>query len=565
MNISDASSIPHSLSGAVEAFLRRVEDEDIVARIWDRDYTVWSPDPSEISNRLGWLDSPSVMPEKFAEIEGLLESVRRDNYVHALLLGMGGSSLAPEVFRRIFGVASGFLDLAVLDSTDPSAVLAHAQRLDPARALFIPATKSGGTVETISFLKYFYNRTAETCGDHAGDHFVAITDPGSGLADLAEELKFRHIFLNDPEIGGRYSALSFFGLVPARLGGIDVVRLVDGAESVARECRFSADNPAVFLGAVMGAAAIAGRDKLTLVASDELAPLGAWVEQLIAESTGKEGKGILPVDGEALLSPDEYGDDRIFAYLRLAGDNTYDGAVDALAEAGHPVVRLELADKYDLGAQFLIWELATAVAGFATGINPFDQPNVEAAKVLARSMTDAYLLDRTLPQSQPALSTRGLAVYGDIAGSSLAEILDDHLSRASDDGGGRGYVALQAYVPPGPDTDEALAVLRLAITRRSRLATTLGYGPRFLHSTGQLHKGDAGLGLFIQFTCDDAEDADIPDVVGSSASSMSFGVLKAAQALGDRQALIDAGRHVIRIHLGSNVPQGLRRVTAALG
>ena len=565
MNVSSASSIEPPLSDAVETFLRRVEDEDIVARIWDRDYTVWSSTPLEISNRLGWLDSPAVMPAKFAEIEGLLESVRCDSYAHALLLGMGGSSLAPEVLRRIFGVASGFLDLAVLDSTDPSAVLAHAERLDPEKTLFIPATKSGGTVETISFLKYFYNRTLEICGDRTGDHFVAITDPGSGLADLAEELKFRHIFLNDPEIGGRYSALSFFGLVPARLGGIDVVRLLDGARSVERECRFSSDNPAVFLGAVMGTAAIAGRDKLTLVTSDELAPLGAWIEQLIAESTGKQGKGILPVDGEALLSPDEYGDDRLFIYLRLADDNTCDDTVDAIVEARHPVVRVQLEDTYDLGAQFLIWELATAVAGFATGINPFDQPNVEAAKVLARSMTDAYLVDGTLPQPQPAFSTQCLAVYGDVAGASLAEILDDYLCRASDDDDGRSYVALQAYLPPRPDTDKALAILRLAIARRSRLATTLGYGPRFLHSTGQLHKGDAGLGLFLQFTCDDARDAAIPDAIGSSTSAMSFGVLKTAQALGDRQALVDGGRHVIRIHLGSDVAQGLRQLTEAVG
>jgi len=541
----------------VEAVLDRLQQGHIIQRIWDRDHTVWKPDPTEITNRLGWLDSPRNMSDRLGEIRSVVDAVRRDGYTHALLLGMGGSSLAPEVFRLIFGVQEGYLDLGVLDSTDPGAVLAHDRRLDPVRTLFIPATKSGGTVETFSFLKYFYNRTLEAAGaDQAGAHFAAITDPGGGLAELAEEREFRHTFLNDPDIGGRYSVLSLFGLVPAGLIGMDLEKLLQRARDMAE----NADEGAL-LGAVLGAGVLAGRDKVTLIASPPIAPFGAWVEQLIAESTGKEGKGILPVDQEPLADPDSYGDDRIFAYLRLAGDDTYDRAVQALADAGHPVVRLDLDDLYDLGGEFFRWELATSIAGHCLQINPFDQPNVEAAKVLAREMMAAYEKEGRLPSLEPTLQEGSLAVYSDAPAGSLREALDLFLARGEKN---CSYIALQAYVKPDPETGAALQALRQSLLTRTRLATTLGYGPRFLHSTGQLHKGDASKGLFIQFTADPSEDADIPDQPGAPESSISFAVLEAAQTLGDRQALLDAGRRVLRIHLGTDAKAGLDQVRRAV-
>jgi transaldolase/glucose-6-phosphate isomerase len=379
------------------AMAQMVEDE-IIHRIWAHDHTVWKPDPTEIANRLGWLHTAEAMSENVPCLEALAEDVRAAGYSHALLLGMGGSSLAPEVMRRAFGVRDGYLDLTVLDSTDPAAVLNYAERLDLSRTLFIVATKSGGTVETLSFFKFFYSRVAHTLGaEEAGAHLIAITDPGSKLADLAREYDFRATFLNDPNIGGRYSALSYFGLVPAALIGLDLELLLDRALTAACNCDgcncpVDGDNSGGRLGAIMGALAKAGRDKVTFITSPQIASFGDWVEQLIAESTGKEGRGILPVVGEPLGSPQVYDNDRLFVYLRLDGsaglttgeNETYDAAVDALEAAGHPLVRLRLRDLYDLGGQFFLWEMATAVAGHRLGINPFDQPNVEAAKVLAR-------------------------------------------------------------------------------------------------------------------------------------------------------------------------------------
>jgi len=523
---------------AVDAALDHLVQKRIVARIWEHDHTVWKPESTEITNRLGWLHTIEVMMDYVPRLQSLVEELRAEGYTHALLLGMGGSSLAPEVFRKTFGVADGHLDLAVLDSTDPGAVLAHAERLDPARTLFIVSTKSGSTVETLSFFKFFYNWTADALGsDQAGKHFIAITDPGSRLTDIARRYRFRNTFLNDPNIGGRYSALSYFGLVPAALVGADVPRLLDRALTMAcatEPCVAARNNPGAWLGAILGALAEAGRDKVTLVTSPPIAGFGDWVEQLIAESTGKEGKGILPVVGEPLGPPEVYGDDRLFVYLRLEGDTTHDAAVQTLEEAGYPVVRLRLHDRYDLGEQFFLWEMATAVAGHRLGINPFDQPNVESAKVRAREMVAAYQETGALPADEPA----------PLAGEALRAFLAQ--AQAGD------YIALQAYVAPTAETDAALQSLRVWLRDRYRLATTVGYGPRFLHSTGQLHKGDAGNGLFIQFTADAPRDAPIPDEAGSSESSITFGVLKMAQALGDKQALLDAGRRVIRFHLAAD-------------
>jgi transaldolase/glucose-6-phosphate isomerase len=544
---------------AVDAALTEMVADRIVPRIWAHDYTVWQPQPTEITNRVGWLHIAEKMLEQRYRLSDLVESVRTDGYSNVLLLGMGGSSLAPEVFSKVFGgQAKGMPRLAVLDSTDPGAVLAHAERLAPARTLFIVATKSGGTEETLSFFKFFYNWTAQALSDEAavpkgkvGRHFVAITDPGSKLQALAGDLAFRATFLNDPNIGGRYSALSYFGLVPAALVGVDVETLLEQSLSMSCNCEpcncpVGGDNNGAWLGAVLGELAKAGRDKATFITSPQLASFGDWVEQLIAESTGKNGTGILPVVGEPVGMPDVYGDDRLFVYLRLDGDETHDEAVQALQDAGQPVVRLHLRDLYDLGEQFFLWEMATAVAGYRLGINPFDQPNVEAAKLLARKAVAAYRETGEMPEDEPTPLT--------------AEALTAFLAQAQPGD----YVALQAFVQPTSETDAALLALRTRIRDTRRLATTVGYGPRFLHSTGQLHKGDRGNGLFIQFTFDPRRDVAIPDEAGQPQSSMSFGLLKMAQVLGDKQALSDNERRVIRFHLGSDVVGSLRKLAKML-
>ncbi len=553
--------------GAVDAALEEIVADRIVPRIWAHDHTVWKPEPAEITNRLGWLSIPEKMLQQRYRLTDLVEGVRADGYSDVLLMGMGGSSLAPELFSRVFGQqGTGTPRLAVLDSTDPGAVLAHAERLDPETTLFIVSTKSGGTVETLSFFKYFYNHTAQTLGtgegvqsEAVGRHFVAITDPGSRLQPLAERHHFRAIFLNDPNIGGRYSALSFFGLVPAALVGVDVEALLRRSLTMACNCEpcnhpINGDNNGAWLGAVLGELAKAGRDKATFIISPQLASFGDWLEQLIAESTGKEGTGIVPVVGEPVGAPDVYGSDRLFIHLRLDGDDTYDEEVQALQDAGQPVIRLHLRDLCDLGGQFFLWEMATAVAGYRLGINPFEQPNVEAAKVLARSAVTAYRESGELPRDEPTPLT----------GEALSTFLDQASPGDPTTGSGRSYVALQAYVQPTPEADEALLALRTRIRDTRKLAATVGYGPRFLHSTGQLHKGDRGNGLFIQFTSDALRDVAIPDEAGKPGSSMTFGLLKLAQALGDKQALLDNKRRVIRFHLGTDVAGGLRKLADVL-
>jgi transaldolase/glucose-6-phosphate isomerase len=537
---------------SVDSALAELEAQNVIPRIWAHDHTVWKPDPAEITNRLGWLNIAEKMIDNTDCLTALAERAHADGYTDVLLLGMGGSSLAPEVFRKTFGVRRGYFDLEVLDSTDPGAVLAHAERLDPARTLFVVATKSGGTAETLSFFKFFYNWVADALGQEAtGAHFVAITDPGSQLQTIAQEYDFRTTFLNDPNIGGRYSALSYVGLVPAALVGMDLEKLLDRALTMACNCEIcgcgaGGNNGGALLGVTMSELAAAGRDKLTLIASPALSSFGYWVEQLIAESTGKEGKGILPVVGEPVGTPAVYGNDRLFVYLRLDNDDTHDADVQALEEAGHPIVRLRLRDLYDLGQQFFLWEMATAVASHRLGINPFNQPNVEAAKVLARRMIAAYTDRGELPTSESAPPT--------------AEALRAFLEQAQ----AGDYIALQAYVQPTPETSDVLVALRTRLRDRHRLATTVDYGPGFLHSTGQLHKGDGGNGLFIQFTSDAPQDAPIPDQAGSADSSITFGVLLAAQALGDQQALLDVNRRVIRFHLGQDVVKGLKRLVEGL-
>jgi len=578
---------PGSYQTAIEKTLAALQGEHVTERIWAKDYTVWKPSPAEISNRLGWLDSPWNMGDRIAEIHAVVETVRQDGYRHALLLGMGGSSLAPETFRKVFGVKAGYLELTILDSTDPATVLSLARSLDLSRTLFIVSTKSGGTVETFSFMKYFYNQVLATLGpEEAGRHFIAITDPGSGIADWAERLDFRHTFLNDPNIGGRFSALSCFGLVPGALMGMDVGRLLASARTEGEsEKAPSSDKSAVFsaghkeggekisppggsqkdcdaqlvdtiisstlLGAALGALAKAGRDKATFFISPQIESFGDWLEQLIAESTGKDGQGILPIVGEPPGSPEVYGDDRVFINVSIGEDNRYHDLLVALRQAGHPVIELSMEEPYALGGEIFRWEMATAIAGQRLDVNPFDQPDVEAAKVLARQMAAAYRDKGKLPEETPAWSSEAMDIFGD------ATSLSDYLAQAK----AGDYLALQAYVAPTRELDRALADLRRRIRDRYRLATTVGYGPRYLHSTGQLHKGDGGAGLFIQITAADPEDAPIPDEPGQSSSSVTFGALKAAQAMGDRQALINSGRRVIRLHFRKNPSAGLGKMT----
>ncbi|MFQ5605453.1 MAG: glucose-6-phosphate isomerase [bacterium] len=563
----------HELQPKVLQTLQKMQEENVIARIWSLDHTIWKSEPAEITNRLGWLRSPQWMTEKIAGVVSFVESLRQDGFTHALLLGMGGSSLAPEVFKTTFGVKSGYLDLAVLDSTDPQAVLAHTKNLDLQKTLFIVSTKSGGTVETLSFFKYCFNLVVKALGwERVGEHFIAITDPGSSLVELAHEYRFRETFLNDPNIGGRYSVLSYFGLLPAGLLGLDLNRLLERTYRMAENCRaendlLHGDNTAVWLGAIMGALANAGRDKLTLVASPALAHFGVWAEQLVAESTGKDGTGILPVNGEDLAAPEFYGLDRLFVYLKLAGDDCLDEKIDKIKRADQPVVQLLLQDVYDLGGEFFRWELATAVAGHILRVNPFDQPNVESAKVQARKMVETYQEQGELPQPSPTFEDGGISVFTDLSVSNLKQAMSQFLANASTaDGAGKkgDYLALQAYVHPTEEARAALHKIRLRLRDKYKLPTTVGFGPRFLHSTGQLHKGDAGNGLFIQITADSLEDVDIPDKAGAEASSISFGVLKLAQALGDRRALLDAGRKVIRFHLGTDVLAGLKRLEQVL-
>lgn len=551
----------------VQSALDEITEQDILARIWNHDHTVWKKDPTEITNRLGWLHSPELMKANVGRMDELRTSLKAEGFEHAVLLGMGGSSLAPELFMKTFGVKKENLSLSVLDSTDPASILDLRNSIDLERTVFIVATKSGGTVETLSFFKYFYNQVKAVVGESkAGGNFIAITDPGSKLEDLARDFAFRETFLNDPNIGGRYSALSFFGLVPAALIGVDVKELLERAHraSVACDsCVKSIDNPGVWLGAILGELAKAGRDKVTLITSPKLSSFGDWVEQLIAESTGKEGKGILPVVGEPIGSPETYLDDRLFIYLRLDGDVTHDRPVENLEKSGQPVVHLQVHDLYDLGGQFFIWELAIAIASQRLEINPFDQPNVESAKIIAREKVDEYERNGELPSDKINVSGDGIDIYlangrNDTPpaftdpGEAIREFLSEH--------NGRGYVTVQAYIQSTPDFHNALLGLRKKILERTKLATTLGYGPRFLHSTGQLHKGDSGKGLFIQITADDSEDVPIPVNAGETPSLISFGVLKTAQAQGDREALLNVGRKVIRIHLGPDVLAGLDKI-----
>jgi glucose-6-phosphate isomerase len=549
-------------SNLLDTWIKKLKDENIIERIWKKDYTVWSSDPTEISNRLGWLDSPFVTRKSLNEIYEFVEDVKLAGFTNALLMGMGGSSLAPEVFRLTFGVKDGYLDLSVLDSTNPQVVLNYAKKFNPEKTLYIVSTKSGGTVETFSFMKFFYNYALHVLGsEEVGKHFIAITDPGSGLQKAAEELNFRKIFLNDPNIGGRFSALSLFGIVPAALAGVDVDKILASAEDGIVHSKKSGkdiyENTSALIGLLMGIYAAQKKDKLTFILSPRVKYFGAWAEQLIAESTGKIGKGILPVDLESIESPEFYSNDRLFVYIKLKGDNTYDDKAAKLKSASFPFLELELELLTDIGKEFLSWEFATAIAGWIMQIQPYDQPNVESAKIVARQMMNEYQASGKLPEPLPTINENGIKVFGNVKTKSVENVLDSFLENCK---GGENYVTIQAYLNTDEKTNEALQKLRTSIQKKYKVATTLGLGPRFLHSTGQLHKGDGGNGYFIQFISDVVDDLPIPDNAGDEKSSITFGVLIKAQALGDRQALLDNNREVITIDLGESGVAGIKKL-----
>ncbi len=528
----------------VNAALANLQERNVVARVWQRDHTVWKPDPKEITDRLGWLTVTARMRQDLPLLTSLAETVRAEGYGHVALLGMGGSSLGPEVLRQTFGSAPGYPELLVLDSTVPAWIEAVANAIDPRRTLFLVSSKSGGTIETLSLYRYFRDLVEAAAGDSkAGMNFVAITDPGAPLETLARDQGFRRAFANPADIGGRYSVLSYFGLVPAALIGMDVGALLDRADAMSAACAAGGpvqDNPGAHLGAVMGGAASEGRDKLTLLTSPSIGSFGLWVEQLIAESTGKEGAGIVSIAGEpAPSSPDFYGNDRLFAYLRVEDDDNseLEAQVNALETAGHPVVRLDLADKLDLGAEFFRWEFATAVAGAVMGIHPFDQPDVQQAK----DLTDQVLQERQSAGALPAPE----------APRSVENLLSD----AGEEGG---YVAIMPYVNGTAEIEAAFDSLRRRILERKRLPTTLGYGPRFLHSTGQLHKGGPATGYYLQITAERRRDLQVPE------APYTFGALADAQALGDLRALKTKGRRAAAIRLEEVTPEAVEAIGDAL-
>ena len=529
----------------VEAVLAAMDREDVVGRIWRRDHTVWKLDPTEITDRLGWLTVTGGMARHTSELAAFSQEARQAGFRYVVLLGMGGSSLGPEALRQTFGSAPGFPELIVLDSTLPSRVLAVERAVDLAGTLFVVSSKSGSTIEPNTCYAYFRRMVEKAVGaEKAGDNFVAVTDAGTSLEALAKAQGFRRVFLNPSDIGGRYSVLSYFGLVSAALMGIDLDKLLARADRMKDRCLpglSCAGNPGARLGAIVGMLAQRGRDKATLVTSPAISSFGLWAEQLLAESTGKEGIGIVPIANEPLGPPEEYGYDRLFLYLRLEGDGNeeIDSAVGSLQAAGHPIVRIDLHDKYDIGAEFFRWEFATAVAGSVLKVNPFDQPDVQSAKDMTDAVLGHFLSAGSLPQMEPGPS------------GSLLELLDQ--ANPGD------YLAVMAYAVETPGVDKALQTMRRKVMQRYTIAVTVGYGPRYLHSTGQLHKGGPGSGLFLQLTADHTGEVDIPG------QGFGFGLLSDAQAAGDMQALRNAGRRVVRVHLGSSPEDGINRLIEELG
>jgi transaldolase/glucose-6-phosphate isomerase len=560
--------LPGELTVAVEQALNEWEANHKAQRLWQQDPSLWTG--KDENKWLGWLNIVAEQQKTIRRFTNFGAEVKDAGFTHVLLLGMGGSSLCPEVLSKSFGRVAGFPELHVLDSTDPARVKSLENRVDLGNTLFIVSSKSGTTLEPNIFKQYFFTRTKELVGeDQVGSRFIAITDPGSKLRQEADHDRFRKVFLGVPTIGGRYSALSDFGLVPAAAMGLDVARFLDRTNAMVVACgpdKSSKNNPGVILGAILGTAQIHGRDKLTIIASPGIHDLGAWLEQLIAESTGKNGEGIIPVDREPLAPAESYGDDRVFVYLRLesAADTSQDAAVAELISAHQPVISITIGDVYDLGQEFFRWEMATAVAGSIIGINPFDQPDVEASKIATRKLTDKYEQNGSLPAEAPFFEAEGIKLFADQTNAgvlqdasteqSLTSYLKAHLDRLAR----HDYFALLAYVEMNDEHEQLLQSARGTVGNAKRVATCLGFGPRFLHSTGQAYKGGPNTGVFLQVTCDDAKDLRVPD------QKYTFGIVKAAQARGDFEVLNERGRRALRVHLGPEVTEGLANLESGI-
>jgi transaldolase / glucose-6-phosphate isomerase len=538
-----SSSIPDDLEPAIAERVKKAVAEGVARRIWKKDETLWGGPGPEIGNRLGWLTISEAMIEHLSDLNGFVEQVQADGFTDCVLLGMGGSSLGPEVIRRSFGDIESALKLHVLDSTDPDAVREVEGAVDLEQTLFLVSSKSGGTIETLSHFRYFHGVLSERLGSDPGAHFVAITDPGSPLAKLGAEHNFRRVFENDPDIGGRYSVLSYFGIVPAALMGVAVDALLHRCQVAEQNCSAydeTSNNSGLWMGVITGELARQGRDKLTFVVSEPISSFGLWVEQLIAESTGKEGRGILPVADEPLGEPADYGDDRVFAYLRRSEDPDadLDAKVKALADAGQPTVTLAVHGAADLGRVFFFAEFATAVTGWALEINPFDQPNVQEAKDNTAKVLDGYSSNGSLPD----VSNAG----------------DDELKALLSGSEPPHYVAIMGYLKPSAEFDAAIAELRAAIRSKTKATTTFGYGPRFLHSTGQFHKGGPATGRFLQLVHDSGEDLEIPG------APYTFATLKNAQATGDLETLRAHGLPAERVRLEGDPVAAVRQLTSKI-
>ncbi|MGA2201026.1 MAG: bifunctional transaldolase/phosoglucose isomerase [Terriglobales bacterium] len=561
------ASLPADLDAALKKNLNDWRASGKVRRLWQQDASLWTGEDE--AKWLGWLGITDEQLAGATKLNEIADEIRSAGFSDILLLGMGGSSLCPEVLALTFAQTPGFPRLHILDSTDPAQIRSVEKKIDLAKTLFTVSSKSGSTLEPNIYKQYFFERVQQTVGaDKAGSRFIAITDPGSKMQQVAERDRFRHIFYGLPSIGGRYSALSNFGMVPAAAMGLDAGKFLQRTKEMVEACKPSTpveQNPGVMLGLIMGTAAKLGRDKITLITSPGIADLGAWLEQLIAESTGKLGKGIIPVDREELGAPPIYGNDRIFACLRLesAPDAAQDAGVAALEKAGNPVVRITVSDTYSLGQEFFRWEIATAVAGSILGINPFNQPDVEASKIVTKQLTSEYESTGSLPPEKPILEEAGFKLFTDEknaadlaraagAGSDglLKNYLRAHLARL----GAGDYFAVLGYVEMNVENESLLQSLRMTVRDRKRVVTCLGFGPRFLHSTGQAYKGGPNSGVFLQITCDDANDLPVPG------QKYTFGVVKAAQARGDFQVLADRKRRALRVHLGSDVKTGLGKL-----
>jgi transaldolase/glucose-6-phosphate isomerase len=562
-------NLPDDLAQSVKATLEDWKKNNKVKRLWARDASLWTN--KDEGNWLGWLGIVDEQIAHSADFKKIADEIHNAGFTHLVLLGMGGSSLCVEVFGKTFGKKDGYPQVHILDSTDPAQIRTLESKIDITKTIFIVASKSGTTLEPNIFEQYFYEKVKQSVGAaEAGKQFIATTDPGSQMQKVAEGHGFRHIFYGVPSIGGRYSALSNFGMIPAAIQGVDVPKFLDRTEEMVRACASAVpadENPGAILGAILGTLQKSGRDKVTLFASPGISDLGAWLEQLLAESTGKEGKGLIPVDRESIGAPDVYGKDRVFVYMRLedGADAKQDSAIATLEKAGQPVVRIQVANNYELGQEFFRWEIATAVAGSIIGINAFNQPDVEASKIETRKLTDEYEKSGSLPQETPFFEEKGVKLYSDdknaaalkqAAGkeATLTAYLRAHMSRlkAGD------YFAVHGYIERNEQNRTELQSIREAVRDKKHVATCLGFGPRFLHSTGQAYKGGPNSGVFLQITCDDAADLPVPG------KKYTFGIVKAAQARGDFIVLTERGRRALRVHLTGDLTAGLKTLQQAV-